>query len=344
MIGSPVRAVVLLATSGTAALLLAEAWLPASAYASPALGAACVLAATSALLRDLPRRNAGVLALGAAAIGFVGALAAARGAHAWPLGFGAAWLPALLLFLGGIGHEQLLFELTRLENEAEMPALRPRALERAERIRDVTRTAARAIDPQASGRPTHPGDARAIHAYAAQVAGFALSLDGRYGEAAASLGEVPPPWMPAPMRALMLSNLSHWQLCAGDIEGAARTLERAPDGDAPLPVRPYLRGARAAVLVRSGDLEAAFDLVGRRDGEVGEPPAVRQRYRITRAHALSAKGEPAAARAELRRVVADAGVEELRRWLPAGGPARPAMEELIARGERASGASEASEN
>ncbi len=321
MIGRPTLVATLLAAGGAAALLLAEGWLPPSRYSPAALGAGCAALATHGILRELRRRDRVAISLGAGMLGFLAGAAAAGGAHPWALGFAGAWAPALMLFLAGVGRERLIFELERLENEAEVDARRPAALRRAVEIRDRAREAARGVDPEGAEGPSHPGDARAVYAYAAQVAAYAHAQDARYDEAIASLGAVPPAWMPAPMRPLMLSNLSHWRLCAGDVEGARAALDAIDEATALPAVRPIVRGARAAVLVREGDVEGALDLVGRRDGELGEPPFVRDRYRVARAHALAAKGDEAGARAELRRVVEDAGVAELRRWVRAGGPA-----------------------
>lgn len=329
MIGRPTLVATMLAVIGAATLLLAGPALPPSTYGPAALGAASVLLATARLLREIRRRDRLSISIGAGVLGFLAGAAAARGPHAWALGFAAAWAPALALFLAGVGRERLAFELERLEDEADDPALRPGALRRAAAIRDQARAAARGVDPGAAHGPSHPGDARAIYAYAAQVTAYAHGLDERFEDAVAALSEVPPAWMPAPMRPLILSNLSHWQLCAGDLPGAQRTIA-AIEEDGILPaVRPVVRGARAAVLVRAGETEAALDLIGRKDGELGEPPLVQQRYRVTRAHALAAKGHAEAAREELRRVVADVGVGELERWLPAGGPALKAMQALI---------------
>lgn len=184
----------------------------------------------------------------------------------------------------------------------------------------------------AAAPPTHLGDPRVAYAYAAHVIGQSLAWEGNYKAAAASLRDIPRDWVLPRVRLLLLSHLAQWQLCAGDIDAARRLLDELDEDRAPASVRPLVRGARAAVLVRAGDPEAALSLVGRRDGERGEPAEARQRYRITRAHALAARGELAAARAELRRVVDDVGVDELCRWIPAGGPARATMIELIDEG------------
>jgi len=338
VIARPLPAAALLAGAGAAALVWLGPRLPASRYGPAALGAAAVLLAASWLLRELRRRERLSIAAGAAVLGFLAGAAAAKGPWAWPLGYAAAWLPALLLFLAGIGRERLAFELERLEEEADTPAARPRVLARAAAIRDEARAAARRLDPDAARPPADAGDARGIYAYAAQVAGYALALEGRYEEAAASLSEVPAAWMPGPLRPLLLSNLSHWYLCAGDVDAAARALEPAREEDALPETRPVLRAARAAVLVRSGQVDAALAIVGRADLEQNEPALVRQRYRVTRAHALAAKGDAEGARAELGRVLEEAGVEELRRWLPAGGPALPLVEELTGAAPLAKGA------
>ncbi|XYH97030.1 hypothetical protein ACMHYB_56215 [Sorangium sp. So ce1128] len=235
---------------------------------------------------------------------------------------------AALLLLGGFLQEKLNLGPARLRSRAD----RADAPARARPAHPVVPPAARpAVDP-AEAPPTHLGDPRVIYAYAAQVVGQSLAWEGNYKAAAASLRNIPPDWMLPQVRALLLSNLAQWQLCAGDLDAARRLLDDLDEGRAPASVRPLVRGARAAVLVRAGDVEGALALVGRRDGERDEPTEVRQRYRITRAHALAARGELAAARTELRRVVDDVGVDELCRWLPAGGPARATMIELIDEG------------
>ncbi|WP_437316253.1 hypothetical protein [Sorangium sp. So ce385] len=230
-----------------------------------------------------------------------------------------AAVAALLLLLGGLVQAR---RAARSAGRAEAPAPTGRLLRAA-------RPAARAGEAPAASPPSHRGDPRAIYAYAAQVVGQSLAYQGSYRAAAASLRDVPLDWTPPGVRLLVMSNLAHWQLCAGDVEAARRLLPDLDEERAPASVRPLVRGARAAVLVRTGDAEGALSLVGRSDGERDEPSEVRQRYRITRAHALAARGELAAARAELRRVVDDVGVDELCRWIPAGGPARAAMIELI---------------
>ncbi|WP_437966892.1 hypothetical protein WMF04_46245 [Sorangium sp. So ce260] len=212
------------------------------------------------------------------------------------------------------------------------PRLFAALLARARKVLRAGRPAARPAEDPASLPPSHLGDPRAIYAFAAQVVGQSLAWQGSYRAAAASLRDVPLDWTPPPVRLLLMSNLAQWQLCAGDLEAARRLLPDLDEERAPASVRPLVRGARAAVLVRTGDAEGALALVGRSDGERDEPSEVRQRYRITRAHALAARGELAAARAELRRVVDDVGVDELCRWVPAGGPARAAMIELIDEG------------
>ncbi|WP_437811761.1 hypothetical protein [Sorangium sp. So ce1078] len=212
------------------------------------------------------------------------------------------------------------------------PRLFAALLARARKVLRAWRPAARPAEEPASLPPSHLGDPRAIYAFAAQVVGQSLAWQGSYRAAAASLRDVPLDWTPPPVRLLLMSNLAQWQLCAGDLEAARQLLPGLDEERAPASVRPLVRGARAAVLVRTGDAEGALTLVGRSDGERDEPSEVRQRYRITRAHALAARGELAAARAELRRVVDDVGVDELCRWVPAGGPARAAMIELIDEG------------
>ncbi|AKT36534.1 hypothetical protein [Chondromyces crocatus] len=321
MKGRPLQVAVVVALVGAGVMALFASQWPPSRVAPAGIGAAVVLLTTSAVLRELRRRDRLAIAFGAAFLGWFAGLAAAAGVHPWVLGYLGAWLPALLLFVGGVGRERLAFELERLENEADEAATRPKALRRAAEILDETREGARTLDATATQGPAHPGDPRALHAYAAQVVGYALAHEERFEEAARTLSAVPRAWMPVPMRALMLGNLSFWWLCAGDVTAAAMALEEAQDGEVPEAVRPALRAARAAVLVRSGDAAGALDIVGRQDRERGEPPQVRQRYRVTRAHALVALGEEAAARAELERVLDEAGPHELRRWLPARGPA-----------------------
>ncbi|XXT18689.1 hypothetical protein WME94_51530 [Sorangium sp. So ce429] len=231
---------------------------------------------------------------------------------------------AALLLLGGFLQEKLTLGPARLRSRAD----RADAPARARPAHPPRPPAARpAVAP-----PSHLGDPRVIYAYAAQVVGQSLAWEGNYKAAAASLRDIPPDWILPQVRVLLLSNLAQWQLCAGDLGAATRLLDDLDEDRAPASVRPLVRGARAAVLVRAGDVEGALSLVGRRDGERDEPAEVRQRYRITRAHALAARGELAAARAELRRVVDDVGVDELCRWLPAGGPARATMLELIDEG------------
>ncbi|WP_437621836.1 hypothetical protein [Sorangium sp. So ce1151] len=253
-------------------------------------------------LRDTPR-----------ALVSAGALAAATGA---------------LLLLGGFLQEKLPFGPARLRSRADHAASPARARPAHLPQPPASRPA---LGP-AAPPPRHLGDPRVIYAYAAQVVGQSLAWEGNYKAAAASLRDIPPDWILPQVRVLLLSNLAQWQLCAGDLGAATRLLDDLDEDRAPASVRPLVRGARAAVLVRAGDVDGALSLVGRRDGERGEPAEVRQRYRITRAHALAARGELAAARAELRRVVDDVGVDELCRWLPAGGPARATMLELIDEG------------
>ena len=270
----------------------------------------------------MTRRSILLAAAGAAAPLLAwGALA---GRRAGPLWLGAACAIAaaipLLRLVGGIVRERLAGRPGRSHRQALAPRP-PRARQRAARSADL-----------ASTPPTRLDDPRIIYAYAAQAVGQSLAWEGSYKAAAASVRDLPRDWIPPQVRVLVLSNLAQWQLCAGDIEAARRLLPDLDEERAPASVWPLVRGARAAVLVRTGDAEGALSLVGRRDGEREEPTEVRQRYRITRAHALTALGEPAAARAELRRVVDDVGVDELCRWIPAGGPARATMIELIDEG------------
>ncbi|EYF06589.1 Hypothetical protein CAP_1719 [Chondromyces apiculatus DSM 436] len=329
----PTLVSVLLAVGGASALLLLEERLPPAGLAPALLGGALVLVTMLSLLRELRRRDRLAIAGGAAVLGFFAGVSAGAGAHPWALGYGGAWLPTILLFVGGVGRERLAFELERLETACDVPAKRAGALARAQQIRAETGLRARALDPEGTGAPEHAGDPRAVHAYAAQVVGYALSLEGRFAEAAASLGEVPARWMPGPMRVLMRCNLSFWRLCAGDVTGAQEALDGLGESDAPEAARPALRAARAAVLVRSGEPAAALDIVGKVDGERGEPGWVRQRYRVTRAHALAALGDEEGARAALGQVAdeGDAGREELRRWVPAGGPAAGMIAEMAGR-------------
>ncbi|MGK3988137.1 hypothetical protein WME99_34160 [Sorangium sp. So ce136] len=235
---------------------------------------------------------------------------------------------AALLLLGGFLQEKLTLGPARLRSRAD----RADASARARPAQPPRPPAGRPAVAPAAAPPSHLGDPRVIYAYAAQVVGQSLAWEGNYKAAAASLRDIPPDWILPQVRVLLLSNLAQWQLCAGDLGAATRLLDDLDEDRAPASVRPLVRGARAAVLVRAGDVEGALSLVGRRDGERGEPAEVRQRYRITRAHALAARGELAAARAELRRVVDEVGVDELCRWLPAGGPARATMLELIDEG------------
>ncbi|WP_437325874.1 hypothetical protein [Sorangium sp. So ce381] len=232
----------------------------------------------------------------------------------------AAAVIALLVLLGGDVRRLIAARPGRSSREAPAPRL-PRPGQPAARRAD-----------RASTPPTELDDPRIIYAFAAQAVGQSLAWEGSYKAAAASLRDVPRDWIPPQVRVLVISNLAQWQLCAGDIESARRLLPDLDEQRAPASARPLVRGARAAVLVRTGDVEGALSLVGLRDGEREEPTEVRQRYRITRAHALTALGEPAAARAELRRVIDDVGVDELCRWIPAGGPARATMIELIDEG------------
>ncbi|WP_437991218.1 hypothetical protein [Sorangium sp. So ce145] len=233
----------------------------------------------------------------------------------------AAAAIALLVLLGGAVRRRFAARPGRSWRQA------PAALRLPRTGQPAARPAERALTP-----PTELDDPRIIYAFAAQAVGQSLAWEGSYKAAAASLRDVPRDWIPPQVRVLVMSNLAQWQLCAGDIESARRLLPDLDEERAPASVRPLVRGARAAVLVRTGDVEGALSLIGLRDGEREEPTEVRQRYRITRAHALTALGEPAAARAELRRVVDDVGVDELCRWIPAGGPARAAMIELIDEG------------
>ncbi|MGK4008428.1 hypothetical protein WMF31_37810 [Sorangium sp. So ce1036] len=268
----------------------------------------------------------------------IAALAAAAGAAAlwltpgalagWPFldgppPRGAAWALAAtsaLLLLGAAARRWRGARPGRLGAAAEAPA-----------PAQAGSPAAWPAEP-ASAPPALRDDPRLAYVYAAQVVGQSLAWQGDYRGAAAALRDVPPAWMPPRLRALLRSHLAQWQLCAGDIDGARQLLEDLDEERAPASVRPIVRGARAAVLVRTGDADAALSLVGRDDDQRDEPTEVRQRCRITRAHALAARGELSAARAELRRVVDEVGVDELCRWLPAGGPARDVMIELIDEG------------
>jgi hypothetical protein len=132
------------------------------------------------------------------------------------------------------------------------------------------------------------------------------------------------------MRLLMLSNLAFWQLCTDDVPAATTTIGKAVEKDSLPESRPNLRATRALVLVQAGKPAEALAIVGREDGDAGEPERIRPRYTIVRAHALCAEGSTEAARVEIERVLeGPLGTDEIRRLLPAGGPAKDLIEEVM---------------
>lgn len=326
----PTVTAVLLCAAGMGALALAGPRLPDLRLGPAALGATSALVVTAALLGGLRGRDRMILAGIAGGLGFFTGLAASSGLFPWPLGFGGAWAPMLMLLLAEVGEDRVGAELARLETEADDPAARPEALRRAEEIRERALGEGRALEEKGARPPASESDPRVLAACAAQVVAYALSKDRRHQDAADALAEIPPAWMPPDRRPVMLSNLSFLRLCAGDVEAAQQALAGANGRGAPAVAQDVLRAARAAVLVRAGQLEEALDLVGREDRDRGEPPFIRQRNRITRAHALVALGEVEAAQEELRKVLEDGGEEELRRAIPAGGPALKYVEEIAA--------------
>ena len=136
----PTVVAVLLAVGGASALLLLEERLPPAGLAPALLGGALVLGTMLSLLRELRQRDRLAIAGGAAVLGFFAGVSAGAGVHPWALGYGGAWLPAILLFVGGVGRERLAFELERLETECDIPAKRAGALARA-RARSTRRRA-----------------------------------------------------------------------------------------------------------------------------------------------------------------------------------------------------------
>jgi hypothetical protein len=314
VIARPLFALALLAVAGASALVLAGARAPGG-YVPALLGALAVLLALGRLLRELRPRDRRAIAGGAAALGFLCASVAAVGPHPAALSFAAAFLPALVLILLGFGRERLAFELSRLEEAIDDPAARPAARARARAIRDEARSAARALDPEATGGPAHPGDPRAVFAYAAEVLADACFQDGSAEEAALALGDVPSAWMPAAMRPLMLGNLAFFRLAAGAPEAALAGLDAEPAAG------PAVRAARALALVHLDRAAEALALVGRSDDDSLPPERLRARYAIVRALSLAALGEAAAARAALTAARAlpegDAELARLRPAVPA---------------------------
>lgn len=326
----PTVTATLLCAAGMAALALAGQRMPELRLGPAALGAISALVVMAALLRGLRGRDRMILAGIAGGLGFFTGLAASSGLFPWPLGFGGAWAPMLMMLLAEIGEDRIGTELARLETEADDPAARPEALRRAKEIRERALGEARALEEAGARPPASESDPRVLAACAAQVVAYALSKDGRHGEAADALAEIPPAWMPPDRQPVMLSNISWLRLCAGDVEAAQQALAGATGKGAPAVAQDVLRAARAAVMVHAGQLEEALDLVGREDRDRGEPPFIRQRNRITRAHALAAQGDVEGARAELQKALEDGGEEELRRAIPAGGPALKYVEEIAA--------------
>lgn len=314
VIARPLLGLALLALAGASALVLAGARVPAG-YLPAALGALTVLFALLRFLRELRERDRRVIAGGAAALGFLCAAVAAVGPYPAALSFAAAFLPALILILLGFGRERLAFELSHLEQAVDDPAARPHARARAAEIRDEARRAARALDPEATGGPAHPGDPRAVFAYAAEVLADACFQDGSAKDAALALGEVPSAWMPAEMRALMIGNLAFFRLAAGDPQGALEGLDAEPAGG------PAIRAARAAALIHLDRAAEALALVGRSDDESLPPERLRPRYALLRALALAALGEEKPAREALAQARAlpdgEAELRRFRRAIPA---------------------------
>jgi hypothetical protein len=326
----PTLVVLVSAALGALALVILGPLLPPSTYGSAALGALAAFGTTLWLLRELRRRDRISITAGAGALGFLIGIASSAGPYPEALSFAAAWLPAYLLFVGGIGRERLAFELARLEEVSDQADRRPEVIARASAILGEAREASRALDPEAEEAPLHAGDPRAVYAYAAQVVAYCRALDRDFEAAIAFLGEVPPVWMPAPMRPLMLGNLAFFHLCAGAPEAALGALEKLPEQEAPPASRAALRVMRAAVLVHQGKPAESLALVGAAGDDAGEPAHLRARFALTRAHALVKQGDRAAAESEIRRAIAaPGGADELRRWLPAGGPALSLIEETL---------------
>jgi hypothetical protein len=327
----------LFAGAGAGALHLTRGHLPNPTvglwrYGSAALGGLVAMVVVWKLLHEQPGPQRRGVALASGAIGFfVGAAAAATLAkYAWAAGYGVAWAPAFLLFLVGFGSERFAHELSRLENEVDDQAKRPAVITRAEEIRDAARDEARRLDRDGKSEPDGIGDPRAVYAYAAQVAAYGHALDRRFDRALASLGPVPHPWMPGPMRLLMLGNLAFWHLCLDQVAEAKKIVDGADDKSSVPESRPIFRCSKALVLVRDGKPDDALEIVGAAPGEGGEPKRLRPRYSLVRAHALFASGKEDAARAEVRSALDEPdGADELRRFLPAGGPAKALIEELL---------------
>ncbi|MEJ7728642.1 MAG: hypothetical protein WKG00_05460 [Polyangiaceae bacterium] len=336
MFSRPTFVVALCAAVGTIGLRLATPMLPASSKYAPAfVGAFGALIVSWVLLRELPRPQRNSVAIASGVLGFfVGAAASATLARLhWPAGYGTAWLPCFLLFLAGFGSERLTHELSRLEDDIDRSAERPRVIARAIEIRDAAEVEARKLDKDTKATPKDASDPRTVFAYAAQVAGYGYALDERFDDAVASLGKVPPVWMPVPMRLLMLGNLAFWNLCRGDVAAAQKAIDSG-DEEGSLPeARPHFRVSRAMVLVHAGKPAEALAIVG--DTEGTEPARLRRRYALVRVHALVGSGREAEARTVLEEILEDPlGADEVRRWLAAGGPARPLVEELLAREDK----------
>ena len=337
MFSRPFLVMLLFAGAGAGALYLASPHLPSPTlglwrYGSAALGGILALVVVWKLLHEQPAPARRGVALAAGTVGFfVGAAAAASLAkYAWPAGFAVAWVPAFLLFLVGFGSERFAHELSRLENDVDDEKKRPTVIARAEEIRDAAAKEARQLDRDAKGEPEGIGDPRAVYAYAAQVAAYGHALDRHFDRALDSLGPVPPPWMPGPMRLLMLGNLAFWNLCVDRVAEAKKIVLAADDKDSVPESRPMFRCTKALVLVRAGDVADALEIVGAAAGEGGEPKRLRPRYALVRAHALVASGREDAAREELRAALDEpGGADELGRWVAAGGPAKALVEELL---------------
>jgi hypothetical protein len=313
---------VALAVAGACAVLLAgvsPGWAPAG------LGALGALGATAWLLREMRPRHRFSIAAGAGALGFLVGTVSGAGPFPASLSFAAAFLPALLFFMAGVGRERVAYELARLEEIVDDAGARPGVIARASAIRDEARAAARALDPEARRAPAHPGDPRGVYAYAAQVVAYARALDADHAGAVEALSEVPIAWMPAPMRPLMLGNLAFWHLCAGDAAGAMAALDRLPEKDAAAEHRAVLRAARALALLHLDRAEEALALVGRSDAESLPPTRLAARYGVVRALALAALGDDEAAAVALAAVRAtpegSAEIERVRPAVPSGGSA-----------------------
>jgi hypothetical protein len=326
----PTLVVLASAVLGAFALVILGPSLLPSAVGAAALGALAAFGTTLWLLRELRRGDRLSMSAGAAALGFLIGIASNAGPYPEALSFAAAWLPAYLLFVSGVGRERLTFELNRLEGVSDRADRRPEVIVRASAILGEARAAARALDPDASEGPLHAGDPRAVYAYAAQVVAYCRGLDRAFDAAIAALGEVPSIWMPAPMRPLMLGNLAFFHLCAGAPDEALRALDKLPEQAAPPASRAGLRVMRAAVLVHQGKPAEGLALIGAAGDDAGEPEHLRARFAVTRAHALAAQGDRAAAEGEIHRALdASGGADEIRRWLPARGPALSLFEEAL---------------